>query len=113
MELAQCANPHVRNDEILSQLLRCPAPPVQVPQNTTSQVPVRVVDSVGRQQPSVLGGSATSTGFGGFAFTGRQSVPPLPNYGFSGDGPHGMSPGGAAMPAFAPSQEISIPVPFR
>lgn len=104
LELAQCSNPYVRENPQLTHLLNCPqiqrqaAPPGPPPPPQVQQ----------QQQQGVMPAAYVSA-------AASQNLPPMPNYGFFGDGPAGTGSGATMMMgAFATdSPGGMVPVPFQ
>ena len=102
LELAQCASPHVRQNDMLRQALNCPMPRAPVASPPVAGVGAQVSASPMGPPPQVTN---------------------MPNYGFYGDGPAGLASSGGAgaigMPAFAAdgavlSSDITMgPVPYK
>lgn len=94
LELSECEKPSTRENPSLARLLNCPAPP-----------PTQPVSGPGTLGTPGVGAHVRSHHYGG--------QPMLPNYGFFGDGPAGMTTP-IQMPAFQTGgQPNAVPMPFR
>jgi hypothetical protein len=118
LELAQCSNPYVRQNTQLTNLLNCPPASSSGPLASAPPAP----EIIRPQRPSaeVMQPSRTSTLQMPGGYVGKtnvatsQNLPPMPNYGFFGDGPAGLASGSSSMMmgAFAPGP-MGGPAPFE
>jgi hypothetical protein len=116
LEISQCSNPAISSNPKLASLLNCPAPAALI-STAPSVVAGQVSPSSPLSQMTTQQMMQSAPGFG--VRVGNQVVsavppnmPPLPNYGFFGNGPAGLS-----EQFQHPQQQLltsgSIPVPFR
>lgn len=112
LELSQCADPSVASNAKLSALLNCPSiPPVTTAGQVSPSSPLSNVNT--RAMLRQIPGFGVRVG-NEVVNSSLSNMPPMPNYGFFGTGPAGLSE------QFQHPQQLllsgstqNIPVPFR
>ena len=115
LELTQCSNPYVRQNAQLANILNCP-PPQSGPVGPVGQMDrVQRPSSITMQQPPTQHQPVMPGGYVGRTnVAASQNLPPMPNYGFYGDGPAGTASGSMMMGALAPDPAGNFaPIPFE
>lgn len=116
LEIAQCASPIISGNSTLSKMLQCPAIPP--PNNATGVAAGQVSPSSPVHQLQTRPMMQNIPGFGvqvgGMMVTtpSNHPMPPMPNYGFFGNGPLGLSEQ-FQNPMQQQMNQPMIPVPFR